>query len=77
VGNLGVMRVLVGGAGMPVMAANAVAIVCCSVVNFGLGEWWAFAEEKDAEPERTGRLSEANTEILAAPESQRMGVSVG
>ena len=67
-GNLGLMRVLVSGAGMPLVAANGIAIVCCSAVNFVAGEWWAFAGEKDAEPERTGRLSKANTEILAAPE---------
>jgi putative flippase GtrA len=42
-GNLGLMRVLVSRAGLPVVAANAVAIVCCSALNFGLGEWWAFA----------------------------------
>ena len=43
VGNLVLMRLLVGEARLPVMAANAVAIACCSVVNFGLGERWAFA----------------------------------
>ncbi len=43
VGNLVLMRVLVGGAGMPVVAANLVAIVCCSLVNFWLGDEWVFA----------------------------------
>jgi len=43
VGNLGLMRVLVNGAGMPVLAANAVAIVGCGLANFCLGDWWAFA----------------------------------
>ncbi len=43
VGNVVLMRLLVGGARLPVIAANAVAIACCSVVNFGLGERWAFA----------------------------------
>jgi putative flippase GtrA len=42
VGNVVVMRVLVGAAHVPVVAANAVAIGCCGVVNFWLGEGWVF-----------------------------------
>jgi putative flippase GtrA len=42
VGNLAIMRVLVGGAHMPALAANCIAIVCCSVVNFCLGDHWTF-----------------------------------
>jgi putative flippase GtrA len=42
-GNLALMRLLVGGAHLPVLIANGIAIVCCSVVNFGLGHTWAFA----------------------------------
>jgi putative flippase GtrA len=42
-GNLALMRILVGEAGIPVLAANAIAILCCSVVNFSLGNSWAFA----------------------------------
>ncbi|MFY9745063.1 MAG: GtrA family protein [Acidobacteriaceae bacterium] len=45
VGNLALMRLLVEGAGMPVLAANGVAILVCSVVNFFLGEGWVFREE--------------------------------
>ncbi len=41
VGNLAVMRVLVG-VGLPVLAANCVAIGCCSVVNFALSDRWSF-----------------------------------
>lgn len=43
VGNVLLVRVLVGATGLPVMMADAVAIGCCSVANFGLGERWAFA----------------------------------
>jgi putative flippase GtrA len=43
VGNLALMRVLVGEAHMPVLAANAIAILCCSLVNFCLGNEWVFA----------------------------------
>jgi putative flippase GtrA len=41
-GNLALMKVLVGGVGLPVLAANGIAIVCCSLVNFCLGEIWVF-----------------------------------
>ena len=44
-GNLVLMRLLVQEARMPVIAANAVAIVCCSVANYCLGDRWAFAAE--------------------------------
>jgi putative flippase GtrA len=42
-GNLAVMWVLVRHAHLPVLVANLIAIGCCSVVNFGLGDRWAFA----------------------------------
>ena len=45
-GNLALMRVLVGQAHLPVLAANAMAILCCSVANFCLGHTWAFAVKK-------------------------------
>lgn len=43
VGNLALMRILADDAGMPVLAANGIAILCCSVVNFFLGDSWVFA----------------------------------
>jgi len=43
VGNLALMRVLVEEVRMPVLAANSIAILCCSVVNFCLGDNWTFA----------------------------------
>lgn len=42
VGNLAVMPVLVEGARMPVLMANGVAILGCSVVNFFFGDRWVF-----------------------------------
>jgi putative flippase GtrA len=42
-GNLALMPLLACAAGLPVLAANAVAILCCSVANFALGHLWAFA----------------------------------
>ena len=42
IGNLALMRILVEGARLPVLAANCIAILCCSVVNFCLGNEWVF-----------------------------------
>ena len=42
-GNLVVMRVLVHAAHVPVLAANCAAILLCSMLNFWLGNDWAFA----------------------------------
>jgi putative flippase GtrA len=45
VGNLALMPLLVHGAQIPVLTANAIAILCCSLVNFRLGNKWVFAEK--------------------------------
>ena len=42
IGNLALMRLLVQGAHMPVLMANGIAILCCSVLNFLLADRWAF-----------------------------------
>lgn len=44
VGNLALMPVLVENARVPVIAANAIAILCCSIANFLLGDLWAFVQ---------------------------------
>jgi putative flippase GtrA len=46
VGNLVLMRVLVHELRSPVLAANGIAILCCSVLNFCLGDLWAFAGQR-------------------------------
>ena len=43
IGNLVLMRLLVQKVRLPVLVANAVAIVCYSVANYCLGDRWAFA----------------------------------
>lgn len=43
IGNVALMRVLVGHAHLPLLAANLTAIVSCSIVNFALSDLWAFA----------------------------------
>ena len=46
-GNLVLMRVLVHGAHVPLLVSNCISIACCSVVNFCLGNNWAFAARGD------------------------------
>ena len=41
--NLALMRILVHEARIPLLASNSIAILCCSIVNFCLGNSWAFA----------------------------------
>ncbi len=43
VGNLTLMRLLVHDAHLPLLVSNVIAILCCSVVNFCLGNEWVFA----------------------------------
>jgi putative flippase GtrA len=43
VSNLVLMRVFTGWLGLPVVAANLLAIVITSVVNFFIGDRWVFA----------------------------------
>ena len=50
VGNLVLMRLLVSQAHLPVLAANAIAIVCCSLLNFFISHYWIFATGPSAQP---------------------------
>ena len=43
VGNLALMQLLVHQMHLPVVASNGMAILCCSIINFCLGDTWAFA----------------------------------
>jgi len=63
VGNLVLMRLLVREARMPVLVANGMAIVCCSVVNFCLGDCWAFAGARD---EASGRRSVSTSSLAVS-----------
>lgn len=44
-GNLALMRLLVHTAHLPVLVANIIAILCCSIANFALSHTWAFATD--------------------------------
>ncbi|HEV2620369.1 MAG TPA: GtrA family protein [Acidobacteriaceae bacterium] len=52
-GNLAMMRLLVQQLHQPLLIANAMAIVCCSVVNFRLGNSWAFAALRESNGQDT------------------------
>jgi putative flippase GtrA len=47
VGNLALMRLLVSQTHLPVLAANAIAIACCSLANFLLSHKWVFAAQQN------------------------------
>jgi putative flippase GtrA len=60
VGNLALMRVLVDGMHLPIIVSNGIAILCCSVLNFFLGNNWAFAARiKEAKTETPGSFCQA------------------
>jgi putative flippase GtrA len=46
-GNLALMRVMVGYGGMNYLLANALAIALCSLANFLVSEHWVFEETAD------------------------------
>ena len=48
-GNLALMRILVHEARLPLLVSNGIAILCCSVANFCLGDHWAFAGKAKAD----------------------------
>jgi putative flippase GtrA len=55
-GNLALMRLLVQEARLPVVVANAIAILCCSAANYCIGNHWAFAKshaDASCQPEET------------------------
>ena len=63
VGNLALMRLLMHGAHLPLLAANGLAIVCCGIANFWLGHKWAFAGEPRTE--RAGKRPTVIPYLLA------------
>ena len=68
-GNLALMRLLVHELHLPLLGSNIVAILCCSVANFYLGNTWAFAEPRKQELQKpkTPRPIAINPLTLALP----------
>ena len=60
-GNLGLVRVL-HGSGVPLLAANAVAILACSLVNFWVGNIWAFGAGNGGIPEISAKSLPAKSQ---------------
>lgn len=52
-GNLALTQLLVHRAHLPLLVANVLAIACCSVANFSLGNNWAFSVDTRSEAIRT------------------------
>ena len=52
-GNLVLMPLLVEEAHLPVLASNGIAILCCSMVNFGLSDTWTFGDKEKQLMQRT------------------------
>jgi putative flippase GtrA len=50
IGNLALTPLMVRKAGIPVVLADAIAILCCSLVNFGLGNNWVFPASRAVSP---------------------------
>ena len=61
VGNLALMRLLVHGGHLPLLLSNFIAILCCSIANFFLGNNWAFSRVR-----KTDRFSKSK---IAGPAS--------
>ena len=54
IGNLALMRILVGKVHLPVVPANGMAVVCCSLMNFWLSQRWVFAIHRPGRIESAG-----------------------
>lgn len=52
-GNLALMRILVQEGRLPLLASNGIAILCCSIINFCLGNVWAFRGKNVGNPGRS------------------------
>lgn len=61
-GNLVVMRLLVHEAHLPLLISNLIAVLCCSVVNFYLGNDWVFATT-DERKSRVSKVRIGSVEI--------------
>lgn len=58
VGNLALMRILVQEARLPLLVANSIAILSCSILNFCLGDNWTFTSATHPHPGTVGQFSQ-------------------
>jgi putative flippase GtrA len=69
-GNLVLMRLLVHSAHLPILAANPIAILCCSLFNFSLSRTWLFRQvgsPQRCHPERAQRVEEPVLSLSKEP----------
>lgn len=58
VGNLVLMQLFVREAHLPLLVSNLIAILCCSIANFCVGDHWAFARVRKTGPSRESTLAD-------------------
>jgi putative flippase GtrA len=56
-GNLALMQLLIHEAHLPLLVSNLVAILCCSMANFCVGNNWAFAQVRKTGPPRESKIA--------------------
>jgi putative flippase GtrA len=70
-GNLALMRLLVHGGHLPLLLSNSIAILCCSIANFFLGNNWAFSRVRKtdlfSESKIAGPASVHNCSLRSIP----------
>ena len=50
-GNVVLVRLLVGEAHLPIVVSNGIAILCCSMSNYAIGQCWVFRKPKETASE--------------------------
>lgn len=56
-GNLALMQLFVREAHLPLLVSNLIAILCCSIANFCVGNNWAFARVRKTVPPRESKIA--------------------
>ncbi|MGA2171122.1 MAG: GtrA family protein [Terracidiphilus sp.] len=72
-GNLALMRILVQEAHLPLLVSNSIAILCCSIVNFCLGNNWSFAVRTKAIQGQAAVLCRSQSAVCPKEECKAHG----
>jgi putative flippase GtrA len=70
VGNVALMALLAGTLHLPPVAANALAILVCSLVNFALGDRWVFSEPAAHWPPAAAGLPDRDSRLVPRGETR-------
>ena len=60
IGNLALMKALVGALHVPVLASSIIAITICSLVNFSIADRWVFVLRDDGSQQQVPHSSQEN-----------------